>query len=332
MKKIDIIFCVTMILLLIIMGSIVVLSVPNVKEKVVNTLIYEWDNYSLATTIYKEKEIISILNKKNKADENDTLNMDSKEENELVQLGEYERQILERGESDEYYKIINTKVGSNYAHIAVVYDPANVELITSKKYGSKYGQELLINMCARHGSNLCVNGGGMLCSMTDCDGTPSGYIIKDGNVEAIGNPGHVNLVGFTKDNRLTLFRGTFLESSNIGYEDAIEFTPFLIVSGTPNYASSGGGYYTAPRSVIAQRKDGIVLFLVTDGDYTNGPKMHEVIDTLIKYGAYNAANLDGGVSATLVNHGKLVNNCVNIYGTPFRKGRYLINGFAVFEN
>ena len=65
----------------------------------------------------------------------------------------------------------------------------------------------------------------------------------------------------------------------------------------------------ANKCAIAQRKDGVILFLVTEGEtYIDGASLKDVIDTLTKYGAYNAANLDGGQSTSLVINNQLVNS------------------------
>ncbi len=50
-----------------------------------------------------------------------------------------------------------------------------------------------------------------------------------------------------------------------GIRDAVEFGPFLIVNGKSSFINGNGGYGVHPRTAIAQRKDGIVLFLVIDG-------------------------------------------------------------------
>ena len=92
--------------------------------------------------------------------------------------------------------------------------------------------------------------------------------------------------------------------------DAVEFGPFLIVNGKTAKIHGDGGWGIAPRSVIAQRKDGVVLFLIIEGrlpGYSTGASMNDVIDVLLRYKAYNAANLDGGASSTMSIEGKLWN-------------------------
>ena len=90
-----------------------------------------------------------------------------------------------------------------------------------------------------------------------------------------------------------------------------------------------GGFKGAARVAIAQRKDGIVLFLVTEGNHSSGPTMGDITDTLLNYGAYNAANLDGGASSQLAINGELINNPKNIYGQTVVGGRSVVSGFGL---
>ena len=119
----------------------------------------------------------------------------------------------------------------------------------------------------------------------------------------------------------------------MGIKDGIQFGPFLIVNGESiKYSSSAGGYDRAARVAIAQRKDGVILFLATEGTHGSGPTMKEVIDTLKLYGAYNAANLDGGTSAQMVVNNKLINNPRNVFGQSVSGGRRVVTGFGLMPS
>ena len=70
-----------------------------------------------------------------------------------------------------------------------------------------------------------------------------------------------------------------------------------------------------PRTVLAQRKDGIVLFLVVNGygqslswKGRGGVYLNDLLVILERYGAYNAINMDGGSSTTMVIDNKLINS------------------------
>ena len=99
---------------------------------------------------------------------------------------------------------------------------------------------------------------------------------------------------------------------SMGLRDAIEFGPFLIVNGKRSFIRGNGGWGIAPRSAIGQRQDGIVLFLVINGRLANsiGADMVDLCDIMEMYGAYNAANLDGGSSSELVIKNEIINTPV----------------------
>ena len=75
----------------------------------------------------------------------------------------------------------------------------------------------------------------------------------------------------------------------------------LIINGEKRELN-GLGSGANPRTAIGQRKDGSVLFLVTDGRGKNGhlgATASDLIEIMNEYGAINAANLDGGSSSTM---------------------------------
>ena len=120
---------------------------------------------------------------------------------------------------------------------------------------------------------------------------------------------------------------TGIEALEAGVKEAIEFGPFLIVNGEP-LEIVGNPWGTSPRVAIAQRKDGVMLFLVIDGEnYINGATLQDMIDVLLRYGAYNAANLDGGHSTSLTVNGKLYNNPPSM--AKKQGGRYVVTGFGL---
>ena len=163
---------------------------------------------------------------------------------------------------------------------------------------------------------------------------PIGYVIEDGKI-TWDSEGKSKLVGFNYDNELVLMTASGEEAIAAGVRDALEFGPFLIENGeiiVPK-EESAGGYGGAARVAIAQRKDGIVLFLVTEGVHSKGPTIYEVAETLKKYGAYTAGNLDGGASSSLVVNGKMINHPLNIYGELINggRGRSVVTGFGYIE-
>ncbi len=222
----------------------------------------------------------------------------------------YEEQIFTRDEGNDIYKIIRIDESGYKGYLTVIYDPANVKLAVSTGIG-KYRGTSVANLCKENGGLVGINGGGF----EDLDGwgngnIPYGSIIKDGQHIWYHDGGDGGLIGFNKDNKMYLTYETAEQAIANGMRDAVEFGPFLIVNGKASIINGDGGWGIAPRTVIAQRKDGIVLFLVIEGrlpGYSLGASMKDVIELLLRYKAYNAANLDGGASSTMAVNGKLYN-------------------------
>jgi exopolysaccharide biosynthesis protein len=115
------------------------------------------------------------------------------------------------------------------------------------------------------------------------------------------------------------------DALSMGIRDAVEFGPFLIINGKRSFIKGNGGWGIAPRSAIGQRQDGIVLFLVINGRIASsiGADMVDLCDVMERYGAYNAANLDGGSSTELVINNKIIN-------TPVASGDHGLRDMATF--
>ena len=228
----------------------------------------------------------------------------------------YDKDVLTKDPGNDDYKIININEPGLRGYLVVIYHPENVHIATSK-YMGRTGQ-YLTTIAENSGALVAMNASGFIDPDYNSNGAiPHGVVIKDGviisDAEKCNNTG--GIIGFTWDNKLVLTRVSGREAVNMGVRDAIEFGPFLIVNGEPSFIKGNGGWGDAPRSAIAQRKDGIVLFLVMDGrDYANGiigADMVDMTEILTLYGAYNAANLDGGTSSGLVVNGELINKPVN---------------------
>lgn len=141
------------------------------------------------------------------------------------------------------------------------------------------------------------------------------------------------IIGFTRANKLILTsKVSVKEAKDKDIRDAVSFGPFLIVNGKASSVVGNGGWGTAPRTAIAQRKDGIVLFLVVDGRTASKPgaDMDDLIDVLLDYGAYNAANLDGGTSSVLVVNDTIVNDPIDSTGA--HKTRPIATGFILTKD
>ena len=285
----------------------------------------------LAKWFYSEDTINKVLaeNRVIPPDEDtktDLIEINDTKSSNIVYKDEYDKQVLEHKEGDiyKYFKV----EGYNFdAYMAVIYDPSRIHVVTSKYLGTK--GEYLVDMAMENDAVVAINGGGFI----DPDGNGNGgnavgIIIKDGKILQ-GSSGSQGVIGFTNDNKLFLGYVSATEAINRGVRDALEFGPFLIVNGKSSNILGNGGYGIHPRSAIGQRQDGIVLFLVIDGRRVDsmGASMKDVSDIMLKYGAYNAANLDGGNSSVLVINNKIVNRPIDWYQQE--QTRPIATGFIV---
>lgn len=257
---------------------------------------------------------------------NNSLIIDTNEEK--VYDNKYEAEIQNRGENNDY-KIIDLTVANNKGWLVVVYDPSDVHIMKSRafKTPNNDGKENIIDMTKRYGATIGVNGGGFYDDGKVSKDIPFGYIIENGKVIYKSHNRESDIIGMSNDNKLMLVHATGEKAVEMGMRDGLEFGPFLIIDGKRQINLKPT---KAARNMIAQRDDGIILFLVTDGLSYSGITFNEGIDVLEKYGATTAANLDGGASTQLVVNGELLNSPKNALGISIPKGRTVVNGWGVF--
>lgn len=284
----------------------------------ITTAMTTMEHQYLARIFYKEETINQVLEK------NSIVEPDGETDTSLIEIydntisttvykDEYDKQVLEH-EPGELYKYFKVE-GYNFdAYMAVIYDPSKISVVHTKYMGVT-GQ-YLVDMAKENNAIVAINGGGFV----DVDGEsnggePRGIIIEDGKIiQSSRNRDKAGgVIGFTNDNKLFLGDVSAQQAVNAGVRDAVEFGPFLVVNGKSSFIKGNGGYGIHPRTAIGQRKDGIVLLLVIDGRRVDsiGAGMKDLSDIMLKYGAYNAANLDGGNSSVLVINNKIMNRPIN---------------------
>lgn len=248
-----------------------------------------------------------------------------------VYKDEYDKQVLEH-EKGAIYKYFKVEGYSFDAYMAVIYDPSKISVVHTKYMGTT-GQ-YLTDMAKENNAIVAINGGGFVDINGESNGgQPRGIIIEDGQIlQSSRNRDKAGgVIGFTNDHKLFLGDVSAEEAVSAGVRDAVEFGPFLVVNGKSSFIQGNGGYGIHPRTAIGQRKDGIVLFLVVDGRRVDsiGAGMKDLADIMLKYGAYNAANLDGGNSSVLVINDKIMNRPINWFEQE--QTRPIATGFIVIE-
>lgn len=297
---------------------------PNFREWLITTAMATMRHKHYCKWFYSDEDINKVLannyiDDKGASSNPDLIDHEQKEEYE----NEYEKQILER-KDNELYKVINFDINGSKAYLGVVYDASKIKVGVSKWLG-RSGQ-YVYDMAKEQGSVLTINGGGFLDPNHNTKGeNPVGITISNGKIitDRAINGSSYGLIGFNQDNTLVLLHDvTASEALEMGVRDGVTMAPFLIVNGVASFTKGNGGWGIAARTAIGQRKDGIVLFLVVDSNTTRtkGATMKDLVEVMQRYGAINAANLDGGTSSAMVVEGTMINDPIDSVGRHRTRG------------
>lgn len=221
-------------------------------------------------------------------------------------------QMLKIGsEHNSKIEIYQIDGGDFEGKLMVVYDPTRIIAGYSSQFpdSGETTSQIARNNAAVAGINA---GGFMDRGWTGTGGSPLGFIIHNGKVvcNSVKNENEKQeTVAFTKDGMLIVGRHSTAQLKKMGVKEGVSFGPPLIVNGKPTISKGDGGWGIAPRTAIGQKETGEVLLLVIDGRSVGslGATLRDVQDILLEYGAFNAANLDGGSSTTMYFNGKVIN-------------------------
>lgn len=270
----------------------------------------------LATSIYSEKYIQKVLENNSIIEVDEITNPDEiqfRKYTTTIYRNQYEKAILQKDEGNDLYKVINVSGKGYQGFLVAIYDPSRIHIATTAYLGVT--GESILTVSERENAIIAMNAGGFYDPDWNGNGAlPHGVVFSNGEIVSEYVEANVGggFIGFTKEDKFLLGSMSKYEAQEMGMRDAVQFGPFLIINGKRSFVRGNGGWGIAPRTAIGQRKDGIVLFLVINGRLANsiGADMIDLCDIMENYGAYNAANLDGGSSSELVIEGKIINTPV----------------------
>ena len=276
------------------------------RDWLISTAMSTMNHQYLCKWFYSDKEIEKSVKGNYIIEVNENTNPDLiKVEVKETYENKYEEQILKR---DKYqkYKIIELTVNGQKAYLAAIYDPSKVKVTVTSALG-RYGQ-YVTKMAEDKNAILAVNGGGFYDpGNNSTGGMPTGVTIVNGKIITNNNYSSYTqsggLIGMTYDNKLVMIKNaTGNKALSMGVRDGVSWGPFLIVNGKKAFIKGNGGWGYAARTAIGQRSDGIILLLVVNSNSTRtkGADMVDLTEIMEKYGAVNAANLDGGTSTVMV--------------------------------
>ena len=297
------------------------------------TMTHQWIAY-----LFYDEDTINAVMASNRVDEvqedtdTNAIVVGVSEEPEKTYENEYEKAILEKNNPSDTYKIIEIEGKGYSGYLAAIYDPSKIHTLVTSKIGTS-GQ-YLTTMAKNNKAVVAINGGGFDDpNYSSNAANPLGITYSKGKLlTSYYYAGAGGIIGFDTNNKLVLSsKCTEQSAKSLKIRDAVTCGPFLIVNGMKSGVVGNGGWGTAPRTAIGQRKDGIVLFLVVDGRTVKRPgaDMDDLIEIMQNYGAYNAANLDGGTSTAMTVNYELINDPVDSSGA--HKTRFVSTGFGLIE-
>ena len=218
-----------------------------------------------------------------------------------------------------------------YAKMLIIKNPSQVKIATTYPWG-EYGVEL--DKLVKNSNSVAGVNGGLYYSYGNKGGKPLGAVVCEGKIQYNKPEGlaGLHIIGFDESNILRIIDISGKSATHVEkiikdekIRDAVTFQEEnsdannhfvkLIVNGEERKVS-GSGSGANPRTAIGQKSDGTVLLLVTDGRGASGhlgATASDLIRIMKKYGAVNAANLDGGSSSTMYYNDKYEMTSVTFY-------------------
>ena len=273
------------------------------RETIVTTAMTTMSHQYFATWFLDDEEINEIITR-------NRLNEDI-EAQELDEIN-----IAENIDDD--IELIDVSSSTFKGYLLVVSDPSRVKLASSPRLGIVGAKTS--DIVKENDAIGGINAGGFQDDALGTGGKPDGLLMVDGKLINGYQYNYYKAVGIDYNNKLVVSNSTSYNAlKKMNVRDAVSFGPVIVINGQPTIYSGDGGYGYHPRSAIGQRKDGAILMLVIDGrqEGSIGASMKNVQDIMLQYGAYNAFNLDGGASATLVYNNKVINNPSDIMGERY---------------
>jgi len=201
--------------------------------------------------------------------------------------------------------------GDTYvAHVMIIRDPSQVYMATSTESFSKNIPGLRITEAIeKEGAIAAINAGAFYDNGTSqlvVGSVPEGLVVANGKVvwnrREMGMPEN-GFVGLDQNNKLIVAHSmTADKAMELQIRDGCCFGPALIMDSEVNQSIYTAAEHFNPRTAIGQRADGAVIFLCIEGRMASslGGSYKDIIDIMLRYGAVNACNLDGGSSTVML--------------------------------
>ena len=301
-------------------------SFPDLQSKLVTTFLETGQMKFVPSLFLSSEKIQAIVNENSMAAFNEEVDTG------LISIGGAGSIDLS-AEEEEWgdIEVFEVKGSTYYGKLIYLKDPSRLSVATI--YPWRNTGVTLDELVESAGAIGGINGG-LYNSYNNSGGAPYGVVVSNGEIQMNQPqswPGLV-LIGLTDEHILQIIDISSMTPNDIvnlveekRIRDAVTFQEEssdsnnhfvqLIINGEAR-EMSGVGSGLNPRTVIGQRADGSLLLLVTDGRGKNGhtgASAFDLINIMMKYGAVNAANLDGGSSSCMYYDGEYLMDSVTFY-------------------
>lgn len=294
------------------------------KQLFATTILETGQMKFLASMFLSQEEIQTLVN------QNSVQAMSTEVDTSLIKT-DAKTDSKEEGFDKNGIKIEEISGNNFFAKMLIIKDPSQVKVGTTYPW-KEYGVEL--EKLVKDSNAVAGVNGGLYYSSGNKGGRPLGVVVSNGEIQYNDPKGYAGLylIGFDENNILRIISLEGKTANQIEkilkeekIRDAVTFQDEtsdannhfvkLIVNGEERKID-GSGSGANPRTAIGQRADGTVLLLVTDGRGASGhlgATAADLIKIMKKYGAVNAANLDGGSSSSMYYNDKYEMTSVTFY-------------------
>lgn len=287
------------------------------REMIVTTAMTTMSHQYFATWFLSDEEIQEILDR-NRPDE--IIDAQNLEEIDIKDV-----QVSDVSNPKEGIEYVDVSTSTYKGYLLIIKDPKRVKLVSAPRIGTVGStvKQIVDDNDAIGG----INAGGFADDALGTGGKPDGLVIVNGEYVSGNKNQAYSVVGIDTEGKMIVSNSmTYKKAKQLNLQSAVSFGPVIVINGNPTIRSGSGGWGIQPRTAIGQRKDGTILMLVIDGRQAGslGATLKNVQDIFLQYDAYNAFNLDGGASSTMVFDGKVINSPSDIMGE-----RYVPNAFII---
>jgi exopolysaccharide biosynthesis protein len=285
------------------------------KKTYVGSAMKTMSNQWLATTFLSDEKIAEITGENEPAVDVET------QDNSLLEIPKAKDDNIEHFVLNDNSKFTG--------HVLVIHDSTRVKVgVTSKL--DKEG-ETVSQIADNNDAVAAINGGYFTDDAgaqqwTSNGGIPTGYLMSEGN-EKHNDVGEAStpIVAITKEGEMLVGDITIAELQKKNVTEAMSYIATLVVNGRAAAIEVDEG--TSPRTMIGQRRDGAIVFVVLDSKLPGAriaATLKEAQQVMLDLNCLTAVNLDGGKSTTMYLNGEVINNPSNALGE-----RPIASGFIV---